>query len=107
MRVPFSSTLLQSGIVSIFLVSIFLVSLMTFAAPSPIPPFQQWERLNHGDPIMAPKSNGFESAGVFKPAVVKKDGKFVMLYRAQDKGGTSRLGYAHSTDGIHFISRSE
>jgi len=25
-----------------------------------------------------------------------------MLYRAQDKQGTSRLGYAESTDGIHF-----
>jgi predicted GH43/DUF377 family glycosyl hydrolase len=30
-----------------------------------------------------------------------------MLYRAQDKGGTSRLGYAESTDGIHFTRRSE
>ena len=30
-----------------------------------------------------------------------------MLYRAQDKGGTSRLGYAESADGIHFTRRSE
>jgi predicted GH43/DUF377 family glycosyl hydrolase len=30
-----------------------------------------------------------------------------MLYRAQDLSGTSRLGYAESTDGIHFIRRSE
>jgi len=30
-----------------------------------------------------------------------------MLYRAQDKDGTSRLGYAESTDGIHFTRRSE
>jgi predicted GH43/DUF377 family glycosyl hydrolase len=30
-----------------------------------------------------------------------------MLYRAQDKGGTSRLGYAASADGIHFTRRSE
>jgi predicted GH43/DUF377 family glycosyl hydrolase len=35
------------------------------------------------------------------------DGKFIMLYRAQDNSGTSRLGYAHSTDGIHFIRRHE
>jgi len=30
-----------------------------------------------------------------------------MLYRAQDKNGTSRLGYADSVDGIHFTRRSE
>jgi len=30
-----------------------------------------------------------------------------MLYRAQDAAGTSRLGYAESTDGIHFTRRPE
>jgi predicted GH43/DUF377 family glycosyl hydrolase len=30
-----------------------------------------------------------------------------MLYRAQDKAGTSRLGYAESADGIHFTRRSQ
>ena len=30
-----------------------------------------------------------------------------MLYRAQDASGTSRLGYAESTDGIHFTRRPE
>ena len=39
--------------------------------------------------------------------MVLRDGKIVMLYRAQDKGGTSRLGYAESTDGVHFTRRSE
>ena len=33
-------------------------------------------------------------------------GKFVMLFRAQDRNGTSRLGYAESNDGIHFQRRS-
>jgi predicted GH43/DUF377 family glycosyl hydrolase len=28
-------------------------------------------------------------------------------HRAQDKAGTSRLGYANSTDGVHFTRRSE
>ena len=102
MRIPSCATLLRSGIVSTA-----LVSLMPLAVGAPKAPFQQWERLNHGNPIMAPKGDGFESAGVFNPAVVKKDGKFVMLYRAQDKDGTSRLGYAHSTDGSHFVRRSE
>jgi predicted GH43/DUF377 family glycosyl hydrolase len=30
-----------------------------------------------------------------------------MLYRAQDKQGTSRLGFAESSDGIHFTRRAE
>jgi predicted GH43/DUF377 family glycosyl hydrolase len=30
-----------------------------------------------------------------------------MLYRAQDSTGTSRLGYAQSTDGLHFTRRPE
>jgi len=30
-----------------------------------------------------------------------------MLYRAQDKQGTSRLGYAESADGIHFTRRPD
>ena len=30
-----------------------------------------------------------------------------MLYRAQDKHGTSRLGYAESSDGVHFKRRPQ
>lgn len=30
-----------------------------------------------------------------------------MLYRAQDKQGTSRLGYAESSDGIHFTRKED
>jgi predicted GH43/DUF377 family glycosyl hydrolase len=53
---------------------------------------------------MSPQGAGWESAGTFNPAVVKTaEDKFVMLYRAQDEAGTSRIGYAESTDGIHFV----
>lgn len=83
-----------------------LVSLIVLAAPA-LQSSEQWQRLNNGNPILAPQGDGFESAGVFNPAVIKKDGRFVMLYRAQDKRGTSRLGYAESVDGIHFTRRSE
>jgi predicted GH43/DUF377 family glycosyl hydrolase len=58
-------------------------------------------------PIIAPRGNGWEAAGTFNPAVVQHEGKIVMLYRAQDRQGTSRLGYAESTDGIHFSRRDE
>ena len=57
--------------------------------------------------IVSPRGNGWESAGTFNPAVIVRDGKIVMLYRAQDKQGTSRLGYAESSDGIHFQRRDE
>jgi len=64
-------------------------------------PITHWQRASE-TPILSPQGDGWESAGTFNPAVVFYHGKFVMLYRAQDAAGTSRLGYAESTDGIHF-----
>lgn len=69
-------------------------------------PFGSWTRASQ-TPILAPQGDGWESAGTFNPAVVAHDGKIVMLYRSQDKKGTSRLGYAESIDGIHFTRRPE
>jgi beta-1,2-mannosidase len=69
-------------------------------------PFEGLRRLSDV-PIIAPRGNGWESAGTFNPAVVIRDDKIVMLCRAQDRQGTSRLGYAESTDGIHFSRRDE
>jgi predicted GH43/DUF377 family glycosyl hydrolase len=69
-------------------------------------PFGEWRRASEG-PVISPQGDGWESAGTFNPSVVLHDGKVVMLYRAQDRSGTSRLGYAESLDGIHFTRRSE
>lgn len=69
-------------------------------------PFGPWRRACD-IPILAPQGNSWESAGTFNPAVVYRDGKFVMLYRAQDAAGTSRLGYAESVDGLHFVRRTK
>ena len=69
-------------------------------------PFGAWQRVSDA-PILSPQGTGWESAGTFNPAVAEHSGKFVMLYRAQDAEGTSRLGYAESTDGIHFTRRPE
>ncbi|MBV8476537.1 MAG: family 43 glycosylhydrolase [Acidobacteria bacterium] len=66
------------------------------------PPLEHWTRKT-ARPIISPEGTGWESAGTFNPAVVAYRGKYVMLYRAQDKQGTSRLGYAESTDGLHFV----
>lgn len=88
-------------------------------APPPRLPFGPFHRLSE-TPILAPQGDGWESAGVFNPAVavipydsaVKNaqgppSGKIVMLYRAQDALGTSRLGYAESADGVHFTRRPQ
>ncbi len=69
-------------------------------------PFGTWRRVSEL-PIISPRGDGWESAGTFNPAVILRDGKIIMLYRAQDRSGTSRLGYAESADGIHFTRRSE
>jgi beta-1,2-mannosidase len=83
--------------------------LIALAAAATVPfalPFGRWTRAG-SDPVLSPKGDAFESAGTFNPAVVKKDRQFVMLYRAQDRKGTSSLGYASSEDGIHFTRRTE
>jgi predicted GH43/DUF377 family glycosyl hydrolase len=63
--------------------------------------FRNWKRVSE-TPIFSPQGTEWQSAGTFNPAVIIRNGKFVMLYRAQDARGTSRLGYAESGDGIHF-----
>src|SRR5271157_393646 len=62
--------------------AILLFAIGLFAAAQFSPPFGSWERLS-SKPIISPQGTGFESAGTFNPAVVEKDGKIVMLYRAQ------------------------
>lgn len=69
------------------------------------------------NPVLQPGANSFldpmtnkavawESKNVFNPAIVVRRDTVFMLYRAQDSigkpGGTSRIGLAYSTDGLHF-----
>ncbi len=79
---------------------------LAIAAAHSALPFGPWHRLSQ-TPILTPQGSTWESAGTFNPAVVMHDGKIVMLYRAQDTHGTSRLGYADSTDGVHFTRRAQ
>jgi beta-1,2-mannosidase len=60
------------------------------------------------DPVSG-KQVHWEPEHTFNPAAVVKDGKMMVLYRAEDDSGqemigghTSRLGLATSEDGIHF-----
>jgi hypothetical protein len=91
-----------------FIVLLLLAASLAFAAPATDLPFGDWKRSSK-EPILSPQGTGWESAGVFNPAVVSFESPFwllhgtkvvtrrtVMLYRAQDAAGTSRIGYAES-----------
>lgn len=58
-------------------------------------------------PAISPSGAGFASAGTFNPAAVRRNGKIVLLYRAQDSTGTSTIGYAESDDGVHFTPNDQ
>lgn len=79
-----------------------------------------------GNPVITPRPEStfddplakgavhWEALNTFNPAAIVKDGKVVVLYRAEDDSGsmkigghTSRLGLAESEDGIHFTRRPE
>ena len=111
----------------IFLTLVFFAAALSFAADGirfapgeQRLPFGAWRRAAEA-PILSPQGTSWESAGVFNPAVTvlrnesaersaegMPFGKIVMLYRAQDAAGTSRIGYAESMDGgRHFTRRAE
>jgi len=89
----------------LFLICPLAVSLALAATTADLP-FGLWTRAAN-EPILSPQGTTWESAGAFNPAVVFHNGKFVMLYRAQDATDTSRLGYAESPDGLHFTRRPD
>jgi predicted GH43/DUF377 family glycosyl hydrolase len=79
-----------------------------------------------GNPVIAPLPEStftdpvlkspvrWEALHTFNPAAIVRDGKVVVLYRAEDDSGaleigghTSRLGMAESSDGIHFTRRAD
>lgn len=61
--------------------------------------------ISFADPIRKTRV-AWEEKDVFNPAAVVRNGKVYLLYRAQDMigkpAGTSRIGLAYSTDGLHF-----
>lgn len=65
------------------------------------------------DPIVG-KPVIWEALHAFNPAAVVREGKIVVIYRAEDDSGemkigmhTSRLGMATSTDGVTFVRQAE
>lgn len=82
-------------------------------------PFQ---KVNEANPILLASDGVFkcpilkqevkwEEKDVFNPTAVVRNGAIYLFYRAEDKigkfGGTSRIGLAMSSDGIHFTRMSE
>ena len=74
-------------------------------------------KIDSANPVLTPGQGSFicpvrkenvlwENKDVFNPALVVRNDTVFLLYRAQDSvgkpGGTSRIGLAFSTDGIHF-----
>jgi predicted GH43/DUF377 family glycosyl hydrolase len=104
---------LQWWITRIGVLLLLLTPLVLFAAETSISPFGFWRRVSD-QPVVWPQGTSWESAGTFNPTVLRvpiaqppddlhsHPTKIVMLYRAQDASGTSRLGYAESLDGVHF-----
>ena len=58
------------------------------------------------EPLLRPSAS-WSDFGLFNPAAVQVGAKTILLFRAQDKAHTSRIGYAESTDGLHFDVRPD
>src|ERR1700716_4110777 len=102
LRFPLPRFFQNLGIPPVVLATVFLY--FAWAHSQTRLAFQGWRRALD-TPILSPQGNDWESSGVFNPTVVLYRKKFVMLYRAQDGRGTSRLGYAESRDGVYFVRR--
>jgi len=72
-------------------------------------PFEKYE----GNPILTPQGDSWEAKDLFNPAAFSDGETITMLYRAEDStgvgdwNGTSRIGLATSSDGIHFERRPD
>ncbi len=82
-----------------------------------------FERVDSVNPVLTPSNQLsfidpiikqpvlWEEKDVFNPAAVVRNDSLYLLYRAEDKigiyNGTSRIGLAVSTDGLHFKKRPD
>lgn len=69
-------------------------------------PFTEVKRLTD-EPILTPRAGKFDDLAAYNPTALKVGDKTVLLYRGQNKKGTSQIGYAESKDGIHFTAAEE
>ena len=81
--------------------------------------FTGFEKVDSLNPILKPspdlsfvcpinkQSIRWEERNVLNPSAIVKDDKVWLFYRAQDVSGTSRIGLAVSSDGLHFEKQPE
>ncbi len=73
----------------------------------PVAVFEIIAKRTAEEPLLRPGQFAWTEAGVFNAAATKVGQKTILLFRAQDRKGTSRIGYASSDDGIHFQIRPD
>lgn len=81
-------------------IGIFLTFFAALPAAAPAVTIEA-ERLAN-QPVLRPAAPDWMQSGAFNPAAIMANGKTVLLFRARDAHGTSRIGYAESADGLHF-----
>jgi predicted GH43/DUF377 family glycosyl hydrolase len=84
----------------------FISALIAAFAAAPTEPVTISATRVSNEPLFRPGAT-WSSLGLFNPAAIKIGAKTVLLFRAQDHNQTSRIGYAESTDGLHFTIRPE
>jgi predicted GH43/DUF377 family glycosyl hydrolase len=113
--------------ISLFATAVSVVAFFSCSQPSVEKEDTSWallgfEKVDSVNPVLSPSASTFtdpirkttiawEAKDVFNPAIVVRHDTLFMLYRAQDSigkpGGTSRIGLAMSTDGLHFTRMPE
>ncbi len=85
-------------------------ALLPFVKIDSVNPILSAGRGKFNCPILK-RSVFWEEKDVFNPAAVVRHDTVFLLYRAEDRigkyAGTSRIGIATSTDGLHFVRREE
>ena len=98
--------------------------MLLFQCEVPIQQNQTWafpyfEKVDSLNPILEPSETlkfidpmtlnevAWEERNVLNPTAIVRNDTVFLLYRAQDKWGTSRIGMAISTDGIHFTKEQK
>lgn len=89
----------------LFLAAFASVAILSYLAAEGVPVSVTAQRVSRV-PLLSP-GNAFTSFALFNPAAVRAGDTTVLLFRAQDEHHTSRIGYAESTDGLHFTARPE
>lgn len=93
--------------ISVYLLSILLLSVLLYAPFILCDGGRNACRRLSDKPVLLPRAGKFDDAGAYNPTALKVRDKYVLIYRGQNKEGTSFLGYASSNDGVHFIRKDK